>query len=89
MANLGIDIPDYPDEGCRKATEHQGEQSHCLNCPFTRCTYDTDLRSARNNQIVELYLKGGKTIKALAEIFNVSSKTIRRAIKENEAVLSR
>lgn len=40
--NLGIDIPNYPDEGCEVATIYLGYQSHCLECSFERCYWDLE-----------------------------------------------
>jgi len=82
---IGIDLPPeychYQDEGCELADS-------CLNCPFPVCVYDEPrgrqrlIKNERDKQIVRL-LKEGKGEKELAAIFNISRRTVQRALKNS------
>lgn len=72
----------YKDEGCRRAPS-------CLECPFSRCIYDRrrgkcslnkDARDAR----MRYFYRKGKSITELMERFDVSRRTVCRAIKEEK-----
>lgn len=86
-AEIGIDLPPeychYQDEGCELADS-------CLNCPLPKCIFDEPrgrqhwIRSERDKQIVRL-LKEGKGEKELAAIFNISRRTVQRALKNSIA----
>ena len=86
-AEIGIDLPPeycrYQDEGCELADS-------CLNCPFPVCVYDEPrgrqrlVKNERDKQIVRL-LKEGKGEKELAAIFNISRRTVQRALKSSIA----
>ena len=79
-----LDLPPehchYHDEGCELAES-------CLNCPFTHCIYDEPggkqrlLKSQRNREIVRLFKEEAKGIKELAVIFDISQRTVQRALK--------
>ena len=70
-----------PDRGCSLFTA-------CLRCPFPRCRYDegprmdiaTVRRIARDAKVVDLFKAQAGTQSQLAEAFNVSLKTVSRAI---------
>ena len=70
----------YQDEGCEFAQS-------CLECPFSRCLYDEPggrhhwMKELRNKEINKLF-RSGRKVKELAELFEVSQRTINRAIKE-------
>jgi hypothetical protein len=70
----------YKDEGCEYAAA-------CLECPYPQCLYDEPggkqrwLKESRNQEINKLFVSGWK-IKELALLFDVSQRTIQRALKE-------
>ncbi len=70
----------YRDEGCELA-------GSCLNCPFPECVFDEPggkrklLMERRNCEIARLFDSGQKSVKELALIFNLSVRTIQRALK--------
>ena len=70
----------YRDEGCELA-------SSCLNCPFPECVLDEPggkrkfLQEQRNSEIARLFDKEKKSVKELAHLFNLSVRTIQRALK--------
>ena len=82
--NTERDLPpeycQYHDEGCEFADS-------CLNCPLPLCIYDEPggrqrlLKRRRAQEMVRLLTTEGKGIKELAEIFNVSPRTVQRALK--------
>ena len=73
---------DWRDEGCEAF-------SSCLNCPLPRCLEEQPrgqqrLRmKARNGRMVELR-RGGKSVKAIADLFRVSQRTVQRALKSKK-----
>ena len=70
----------YKDEGCDLANS-------CLNCPFSECIYDEPggkrrwLKRMRAKEMARLYIIKGKGIKELALMFDVSQRTVQRALK--------
>ncbi len=85
-----LDLPPeychYHDEGCELAES-------CLNCPFPECIYDEPggkqrlLKEQRNAEIVKLFSTGKKSVKELAQMFNLSVRTIQRALKKQRQKL--
>ena len=79
-----LDLPPeyyhYRDEGCDLART-------CLNCPFPRCIYDEPggkqhwLKRLRAREMARLFTTEGKKIKELALMFDVSQRTVQRALK--------
>ena len=71
----------YRDEGCELAES-------CLNCPFPDCILGEPggkrkfLKEQRNSEISRLFEKERRSVKELAGLFNVSVRTIQRALKE-------
>ena len=69
----------YKDEGCEYAKA-------CLDCPFPQCLYDEPrgrqrwLKELRNREINRLF-EAGRKIRELAVIFDVSDRTVQRAVK--------
>lgn len=69
----------YQDEGCELATS-------CLNCPFARCIYEEPggkqhfIKGLRDREILRLYTEG-RGIKELAVMFDISQRTVQRALK--------
>ena len=82
----GSDLPpeycQYRDEGCELAES-------CLNCPFSQCVYDEPRgkqrrqKKSRNSEIARLFSDDSKEVKELATIFEVSQRTIQRALKSS------
>ena len=72
----------YKDEGCEYARS-------CLNCPFTQCLYDEPrgrqrwLKELRDKEICRLFQNDYK-VNELAAMFDVSEKTVQRALKRSE-----
>ncbi len=79
-----LDLPPeychYQDEGCDLADS-------CLSCPFAKCIYDERggkqrwLKRLRAGEIARLFTTKGKGIKELALMFDVSQRTVQRALK--------
>lgn len=80
----GLDLPPeycrYKDEGCEYAQS-------CLECPFPQCLYDEPrgrqrwLKELRNREINRLFEAGSK-VRELAALFDVSDRTVQRALKK-------
>ena len=80
----GTDLPPeycrYKDEGC----EYAGA---CLDCPFPQCLYDEPrgrqrwLKELRNREISRLF-EAGRKVRELASLFEVSDRTVQRALKK-------
>ena len=70
----------YRDNGCDLADS-------CLNCPFSKCIYEEPggrrrlLKGLRNKEMERLFSTEGKGIKELALFFDVSQRTVQRALK--------
>jgi len=66
-----------------KGKAREEEIQICLNCPFSQCVLEIPgscpAKELRNMQIREL-TRQGKPKKELANIFNVSKRTIQRTI---------
>lgn len=79
-----LDLPPeychYQDGGCELADS-------CLNCPLPRCIYDEPggrqrhMKSLRNKEMLRLFAIEGKEIRELALIFDISQRTVHRALK--------
>jgi hypothetical protein len=79
-----IDLPpeycQYQDAGCEFAEA-------CLNCHLPLCVYDEPggkqrlLKRRRAAEMVRLASTEGKTVRELAQIFEVSTRTVQRALK--------
>jgi hypothetical protein len=69
----------YKDEGCEYAKS-------CLDCPFPQCLYDEPrgrqrwLKELRNKEINRQF-EAGRKIRELAVMFDVSDRTVQRAVK--------
>ena len=74
----------YEDKGCELFPS-------CLNCPFPYCIKEEPwgkerfLKRRRAERMLELK-KEGKSINEIARIFEVSTRTVQRALKLVEAV---
>jgi hypothetical protein len=89
-----LDLPPehchYQDEGCELATAYLGHQSHCSKCPFPECIYDEPRgkqrwsKRLRDEEIVRQFTTEGKGIKELALTFNISQRTVQRALKRTK-----
>ena len=88
-----LDLPPeychYRDEGCEFATAYLGYQSRCSECPFPKCIYDEPggrqhwLKRQRDRQIARLFTVEGKGVKELALMFDLSQRTVQRALKNS------
>jgi hypothetical protein len=73
----------YRDEGCKLSRS-------CLGCPFPQCIHDRPfgrgkqelLKKARNLEIIREFASG-KTQRELALTFNISIRTVKRALRRN------
>jgi hypothetical protein len=76
----------YRDEGCELAES-------CLNCPFPECIYDEPggkqrlLKGQRDTEIARLFSTEKRSVKELAQMFNLSVRTIQRALKKQRPKL--
>ena len=91
MNDYVLDLPpefcQYQDEGCEF-------EPSCLNCPLPVCVYEEPvgkerlMKKRRAAKMEQLFVKEGKTIRELSQIFKVSKRTVQRALKvsfgENE-----
>ena len=83
-SDVEMDLPPeyyhYRDEGCDLADS-------CLNCPFPKCIYEESggkrrwLKRLRAREMARLFTTQGKGIKELALMFDVSQRTVQRALK--------
>ncbi len=81
---IELDLPPeychYRDEGCELANS-------CLDCPLPKCVYDEPggkqrwLKKLRAREIARLFTAEGKGIMELALMFDVSQRTVQRALK--------
>ena len=79
-----LDLPPefchYHDEGCELADS-------CLNCPFDGCIYDEPRgkqrreKRLRAREMARLFTTRGKGVEELALMFDVSPRTVQRALK--------
>jgi DNA-binding transcriptional ArsR family regulator len=84
MNDYVLDLPpefcQYQDEGCEFAPS-------CLNCPLPICVYEEPagkerlMKKRRAAKMEQLFVKEGKTIRELSQIFKVSRRTVQRALK--------
>lgn len=87
------DEPDLPPEYCRYKDEGCEFLDSCLNCPLPQCLYDEPrgkqrwLKELRNREIERLYREGWK-IKELAVMLGLSRRTIQRALKSTNGMMS-
>jgi hypothetical protein len=71
----------YKDEGCEYAPA-------CLQCPFPQCLYDEPrgrqrwMKKLRDREISRRF-KAGEKIDDLAEDYDLSSRTVQRAINKD------
>jgi len=82
--DTGLDLPPeychYRDEGCELADS-------CLGCPLPVCIYEEPggkrrlLKKQRDRKMARLFTEEGKGAKELAQIFDVSQRTVQRALK--------
>ncbi len=80
--------PDLPPEYCQYKDEGCEYALSCLDCPFPRCFHDAPggrrrwLKEVRDREIVRLY-RAGRQPAELKIMFDVSLRTIHRAIKSS------
>lgn len=79
-ADLPPEYCQYQDNGCEFAES-------CLNCHLPICIYDEPggkqrlLKRRRNAEMIRLATVEGKSIREIAPIFGVSTRTVQRALK--------
>ena len=81
---IGLDLPpefcEYRDEGCELANS-------CLHCPFPICIPEETrgetkwLKQERSREMARLYSSKEKSVKELAAMFGVSSRTTYRELQ--------
>lgn len=89
--NVDAYILGHRDGGCPVATEYQGSQSRCLECPFPECIEELLDRATpkwyeRDKIFLDLCYKG-ISLETIARQFDLSTRTIQRlekAIRDNE-----
>jgi len=84
MDDYVVDLPpeycQYHDAGCEFAQS-------CLNCHLPICIYDEPggkqklLKRRRAKEMARLFTGEGKSIRELAQVFGVSTRTIQRSLK--------
>ena len=80
---------DLPPEYCRYRDEGCEFAEACLDCPFPKCIYDEPggrqrwLKRQRDRQIVRLFTVEGKRVKELALMFDISQRTVQRALRNS------
>jgi len=63
----------------------------CLNCPLEKCIYDEHRgkehyhKKLRDQEIIRLFTTEGKRRKELALMFNITQRTVNRAIKSSRS----
>ncbi len=83
----GQEQRDLPPEFCRYKDEGCEYAAACLDCPFPQCLYDDPrgrqrwLKELRNREINRLY-EAGRNIRELAVMFDVSYRTVQRAVTD-------
>ena len=85
--NISGEEKDLPPEFCRYRDEGCEYARSCLECPLQQCLYDEPrgkqrwLKDLRNREINRLF-KTGKKVSELAKRFDVSERTIQRAVRK-------
>ncbi|MFH0941723.1 MAG: helix-turn-helix domain-containing protein [Chloroflexota bacterium] len=80
----------YRDEGCELATRELGQPSRCARCPFPECLYAEPagqrkwLKGLRDREILAQFRQEGKTVKELANCFQISKRTVQRVLKRTK-----
>jgi hypothetical protein len=78
--------PDLPPEFCHYKDEGCEYAKACLDCPFPQCLYDEPrgrqrwMKELRNREINRLF-ETGRNVRELAVMFDVSDRTVQRALK--------
>ena len=87
LRNDNIYNSDLPPEYCQYNDTGCEFSETCLNCPLPICVFDEPggkRRFVKHNRAVEmaqLHNKAGKSVRELAVIFGVSTRTVQRALK--------
>ena len=81
------DVEDKPPEYCQYRDEGCDLADSCLSCPFPKCVLDERggkqrwLKKWRAREMARLFTTEGKGVKELALMFDVSQRTVQRALK--------
>jgi hypothetical protein len=82
VADLPPEFCTYRDEGCELAAA-------CLECPLPQCVLDLPWgrvrvnKSQRDQEIRFLYTQAKMSIAALAQKFQITERTVQRALRED------
>ncbi len=82
--SYNFDLPpeycQYDDNGCEFSET-------CLNCPLPVCVFDEPrgkqriVKYSRAVEMSQLHFEAGKSVKELAVIFGISTRSVQRALK--------
>jgi hypothetical protein len=81
-----MEEPDLPPEFCHYRDEGCELAKSCLRCPFPKCVYDLPwgrlkcIKSLRDKEIARLHIEEKISITELVDRFNVSLRTVYRAV---------
>jgi hypothetical protein len=87
LRNVNECVIDLPPEHCQYQDTGCEFSQSCLNCPLPVCVYEEPggrqrlVKRKRATEMVRLYTTEGKSVRELAKIFGVSTRTIQRALK--------
>jgi hypothetical protein len=79
-SDLPPELCRYCDHGCEFAVS-------CLDCPFSRCLDEEPggrkryLKLRRDTEIARLHKNGGKAVRELASMFQISRRTVQRILQ--------
>ncbi len=79
-SDLPPELCHYRDDGCEFAVS-------CLACPFSRCLDEESggrkryLKLWRDTEIARLHKNGGKAVRELASMFQISRRTVQRILQ--------
>jgi hypothetical protein len=86
--------PDLPPEYCHYRDGGCEFADSCLKCRFPQCLYDQPggrqrwLKELRNKEISRLFTNGDWGVNELAQLFDLSRRTIQRALKSTLSITS-
>jgi hypothetical protein len=86
LRNENVVDVDLPPEYCQYSDTGCEFSETCLNCPLPICVYEEPggkqrfIKRNRALEMARLFLEG-KSVKELASIFKVSTRTVQRALK--------
>jgi hypothetical protein len=87
LRNENVGGGDLPPEYCQYSDTGCEFGETCLNCPLPVCVYEElggkqrFVKRKRALEMAQLFNSEGKSVKELAGIFDVSTRTVQRALK--------